>query len=126
MSQRKIKHVATQHHNPETHRRNLADAVNSLINTVIPNSGVLRITGNFTADKTARTIYCDTTLVIMTVTLPAGEDFMQYRIINTGATAKNVTITPNGSELLLGSSSSQTLTPGNILVIEYELTEGWW
>jgi hypothetical protein len=104
----------------------LAEAINYLIAATVPNSGVGTVTGDTTLDKSIRTVYCDTTSVAITITLPPGEDFMQYRIINTGATGKNVTITPSGSELLLGANSTQTLSPGDVIIIEFELTSGWW
>lgn len=87
---------------------------------------VLRITTDTTLDTSYRVIFCDTDENPIVVTLPAGVDGIQYRIINSGSSGKNVTITPDGTELLLGANSSFTLTSGDVLIITYESTEGWW
>jgi len=87
---------------------------------------VLRITSDTTLTDAYRVIFCDTDGGPITVTLPAGADGREYRIINTGSSGNNVTLTPDGSELLLGANSSFTLTDGDVLIITYESTEGWW
>ena len=89
-------------------------------------AGATRITGNTTLDTTHHNVFADTDGGVFTVTLPAGVTGTTYRIINSGSTSNNLTITPNGAELLLGANSSFTLLDGEILVIVYETTEGWW
>lgn len=58
--------------------------------------------------------------------LPAGVSGTTYRIVNTGTSGNNLTITPNGSENLLGANSSFTLSDGEALVIVYDSTDGWY
>ena len=127
MTYKRIKNVPTTHHNADIHLRLLADAVNQLIDALIPNSlGVIRVTGNTTLDSTNHDVYCDTDSAAITITLPPGADWKEYRIINTGTANNNVTVTPNGSEKLLGLNSSMYLLDGDVLIIRYEVTEGWW
>jgi len=85
-----------------------------------------RITGNITLDTTYHTVYCDSDGGAFTVTLPAGDDGRYYRIINTGTSGNDVTIAPNGTELLTGANSSRTLSDGSVIILTYEPTEGWY
>ncbi len=126
MTRRHIDHVPVTWRDPAEHRRKLAQAINQLITATTPNTGVERITTATTLDKTHGTVYVDTDSAAITITLPAGEDWLKYRIINTGSAGNNVTITPDGSENLLGVNSSITLLDSDVLIIEYETTEGWW
>jgi len=71
-------------------------------------------------------IFCDTDGGAITVNLPAGIDGTNLRIINCGSSGNDVTVTPDGSELLKGANSSQTISDGSTLIITYEATEGWW
>ena len=121
-----IKPVPARHHDPDTHLRLLADAINQLIKTLIPNTGSERVTGATTLDNTHGTVYVDTDSAAVTITLPAGASWVRYRIINVGSSGNNVTITPDGSELLLGVNSNFILLDGDVLIIEFEPTEGWW
>jgi hypothetical protein len=43
-----------------------------------------------------------------------------------GNSDNNLTLTPGGAETLLGANSSFTLLDGDVLLITYETTEGWW
>ena len=85
-----------------------------------------RITGNTTLGTTHHEVFCDTDGGVFTVTLPAGVVGRNYRIINTGNSGNDVTLTPDGSELLIGSNSSKTISDGTVIVITFESTEGWW
>ena len=127
MTYKQIKNVPTTHHSIDIHLRLLSDAVNHLINALIPNNlGVKRITSATTLDATMHDVYCDTDSAAITVTLPPGADWKEYRIINTGTSGNNATITPDGSELLLGVNSTMDLFDGDVLIVRYEATEGWW
>lgn len=88
--------------------------------------GVTRLTGATTLNTNHHHVLCDTDGGAFTVTLPTGVAGTYYRIVNTGASANNLTITPDGSELLLGVNSSFILGDGEALIIVYESTEGWW
>lgn len=60
------------------------------------------------------------------VTLPAGEQGLQFRIVNTGTSGYTLTVTPNGSENLIGSNTSFDLSDGESLIIFYDTTDGWY
>ncbi len=85
-----------------------------------------RLTSNTTLNTTHHNIFCDTDSGSFVLTLPAGVNGTYYRIINTGSSGKVLTITPNGSENILGLNSSISLLDGNVLIIVFETTEHWW
>ena len=127
MTYKIINQVPTFNTDSVSHRRQLAAAINELIQTLIPNNiSVKRITANTTLDSTHHDVYCDTDGGAITVTLPIGIDWKEYRIINTGSAGNNVTITPNGSQKISGVNASITLSDGAVSAIRYEVTEGWW
>jgi hypothetical protein len=80
----------------------------------------------YTILATDHNIFIDTDLAAITANLPAGVDGTYYRIINVGSSGNAVTIAPNGSEKIDGANSSITITDGNIRILVYETTEGWW
>ena len=84
-----------------------------------------RYTTTQTLDATDHQVACDTDGGAWTVSLPAGVAGTEYRIANTGTSANNLTIAPNGAELLLGVNSNFVLGDGEALQIVYESTEGW-
>lgn len=71
-------------------------------------------------------IFCDTNAGTITVNLPAGKNGLGYRIINCGSSLNDVTVVPDGSELLDGVNASKTLSDGSVIDLCYETTEGWW
>jgi len=97
------------------------------INTVTtkPIYTTLRVTSGTTLDTTHYDVKGDTDGGAFTLTLPAGIAGKAYRIANTGSSGNTLTITPNGSELLIGDNSSYLLLDGDVLDIIYEATEGW-
>lgn len=84
-----------------------------------------RLTGNTTLDATYHQVFCDTDGGAFTITLPAGVAGTEHRIINTGSSSNNLTIAPDGAELLIGVNANWTLMDGEALAIVYEATEGW-
>lgn len=58
--------------------------------------------------------------------LPAGAEGTTYKIINSGTSGNNVTVNPNGAELLIGANSAYTLVDGTTLLITYNATDGWY
>lgn len=88
------------------------------------NTGV--ITGDTTLGEDDYVVYCDTDGGAITITLPSGISGRTYRIINTGSSTNDVTITPDGTDLLIGLNASDILFDSEVLVITYEETEGWW
>ena len=73
-----------------------------------------------------KTIFVNTNGGAITINLPAGVDGKEYRIINTGSSGNDVTVVPNGAELLVGSNTSRTLSDGSVIILVYEPVEGWW
>ena len=70
-------------------------------------------------------IFVDTDSTAITVNLPAGSDGEAHQIINTGTSGNNVTIVPNGLELLNGINATEFLANAENLILTYETTEGW-
>ena len=55
--------------------------------------------------------------------MPAGINRTDYKIYNTGS--NDVTVVPNGSELIDGVNASKSFAVG-VVELSYESTEGWW
>jgi hypothetical protein len=79
--------------------------------------------GPYTVLATDHHINCQTTGGAFAALLPAGVAGTEYNFYNTGTA--NLTITPNGAELLKGSNTSVTLYPTEVLRLVYFATEGW-
>jgi hypothetical protein len=87
---------------------------------------ITRVTsGPYSTLTTDETIFVDTDSAAITVNLIAGVQGQKYRIVNVGSSANDVTVSPDGSELLLGANSDFTLGDGEALIIAYDSTEGW-
>lgn len=89
--------------------------------------GTTRVTTSpYNVLPTDNNIFCDTDSLAIILNLPIGTDGKNYRIINTGDSDNDVTVVPNGSELLTGENASRTLSDGSVIILTYETTEGWW
>lgn len=84
-----------------------------------------RIIENQTLDKTAFTWFCNTDSGSYSIDLPAINGTYMFRIINTGSSGNNLTINPDGSETIRGSSSL-VLTDGQDAFLSDDSTDGWW
>ena len=71
-------------------------------------------------------IFSNTDSGAYTDTLPVGVEEQTLKIINSGTSGNNLTVSPNGSELLLGANSGFTLLDGETLVLTYNSTDGWY
>lgn len=71
-------------------------------------------------------VFVDTDGEAITINLPAGVDGTRYRVINTGSSGNDITLAPNGAELLTGTNASRTLSDSSVIILTYETTEGWW
>jgi hypothetical protein len=80
----------------------------------------------YTALRTDDDIFVDTDGGAITINLPVGIDGKRYRIINTGSSSNDITIAPNGTELLTGDNANRTLSDRSVIILTYEPTEGWW
>jgi hypothetical protein len=87
---------------------------------------VRRITADTTLDATYHTVFADTDGGDITITLPAIVQNREYRIVNTGSSVNQAFVAPDGTDLLVGASSSFTLNDGESLIIGGDETEGWY
>ena len=71
-------------------------------------------------------IFVDTDSMAITLNLPIGTNGKHYRIINTGSSDNDVTVAPDGADLLTGSNASRTLSDSSVIILTYETTKGWW
>jgi hypothetical protein len=78
---------------------------------------------NTTIDETYDEVFCDTDSAGFTVTLPATPVGQRYRIINCGS--NTLTIDPNGNNIV-GSAINVTLNAGDVLIIKWNSTKGWY
>ena len=85
-----------------------------------------RFTSSDTLDENNVICFCDTDTRAFAITLPAGVAGTYYRIINCGTSLNDLTITPDGEELLLSENENWILADGEALIIVYEGTEGWY
>ena len=81
-----------------------------------------RVTTTYTVLVTDDNVFCDTDGGDFAITLPA-LDAHTFRIINTGS--GTLTITPDGTDLLIGVNESTTMGTG-VAIFTGETTEGWW
>jgi len=89
-------------------------------------SAVARITGNTTLGGSHHHVFCDTDGGAFNVTLPAGTAGRTYRLVNVGSSGNDVTIIPDGAELLRGINANAVLIDSSEVTLVYETTEGWW
>jgi hypothetical protein len=98
-----------------------------VINDLTTGGGRIRNTTRYTTTQTIPVtddrVFCNTDSGAWVATLPAGVDGQEFRILNCGI--NNLTLTPDGAELLFGENSNFTLLPGDVEIITYEPTEGW-
>ena len=84
-----------------------------------------RQTTTYTILVTDQVVFCDTDGGAFTATLPAGIEGQTFKIANTGTSSLDLTIAPNGAELLIGVNSNFILRDGESLLLTYNTTEGW-
>lgn len=80
----------------------------------------------YTALVSDHEIFVDTDTTAVTINLPVGVAGTNYRIINTGSSGNDVTVAPNGAELLTGANASRTLSDSSVIIITYNSVKGWW
>jgi|6_EtaG_2_1085325.scaffolds.fasta_scaffold00140_30 hypothetical protein len=85
-----------------------------------------RVTNTYVVLGSDYAVFCDTDGGAFTVTLPVGVDGQTYKIINCGTSTNNLTLAPNGAELLIGVNANLTLADGESLILTYETSEGWY
>ena len=85
-----------------------------------------RITTTYTILTTDDRVFANTDAGAFTITLPVGVEGQEFRIINTGSSGNDVTITPNGAELLTGANASKTISDGTVVILTYNSVDGWY
>lgn len=88
-----------------------------------------RVTTTYTILTTDDNVFAITDGGAFTVTLPVislGVEGIHIKVINTGTSGFNLTVTPGGSNLLIGVNSSFTLLDGESLNLVYDSGEGWY
>ena len=85
-----------------------------------------RVTTTYTVLITDQVVFANTDSAAYVVTLPAGVEGQSFKIINSGSSTNNLTVTPNGSEHLIGANTSFVLADGEALDLTYNGTDGWY
>ena len=89
-------------------------------------SRLTNISSPYTVLNSDKYLFCDTDGGAITVLLPSGVSGDSLTVVNTGSSGNNVTITPNGAELLSGANSNDVVVDGGKIGYWFDLTEGWW
>jgi len=86
-----------------------------------------RYTTTQTVAVTDHVLFCDTDGGAWTLSLPAGVEGTNYKIINCGSSGFDLTVDPDGSEQLFkaGAGVASILADGEVINIHYNATEGW-
>lgn len=71
-------------------------------------------------------IFADTDDGPIILNLPAGTNGEQHKITNTGSSNNDVTLNPDGLELLNGFNASEVIRDSETFDMGYDDTEGWW
>ena len=106
--------------------REIIPVLEAIVLEIAQSQASIRVTGDVTLSDSYHHVFCDTDAAAITVTLPEGEQGREYRIINCGSTGNAVTVTPGTGQTLLGVTTSQLLGDGDVLIIVFDATEGWW
>ena len=85
-----------------------------------------RITASQTLTTEFRNWFVNTDGGPVALALPAGADRMYFRVENTGKSKNDITVTPDGAELLTGKNEPRTLSDRSVVILAYETTEGWY
>jgi len=85
-----------------------------------------RVTTTYTILVTDDTVFCNTDGGAFAVTLPAGAEGQTLRIINSGTSGNDLTVTPNSTEHLTGVNASKTASDGTVVLLTYNATDGWY
>ena len=84
-----------------------------------------RVTTTYTATVHDHMLFADTDGGAWTLTLPAGVEGQYFRIANVGTSGNDLTIDGDGGETVMGAAT-QTMSDGEIVILTYNATEGWW
>lgn len=81
----------------------------------------------YTVLATDNQLFVDTDDGAVTLNMPAGVIGTRYRILNTGSSDIDVTIIPDGTELINGVNANETVFDGEKMILVYGgVGQGWW
>jgi len=87
---------------------------------------IIRKTAAYTITSLDEEVYGNTDGGSYVFSLPAGSQDELLRMVNTGSSGNILTISPNGSQHLLGTNSDFILNDGEALYIRYDADDGWY
>jgi hypothetical protein len=86
-----------------------------------------RVTTTYQILVTDDQVFCNTDGSAWIATLPVGVDGQSFRLINTGDQGNQLTIAVQSGEDLLGvTNDTFILNDGEVLILTFETTEGWY
>ncbi len=94
-------------------------------NNILKTTNII-VTSPYTPLVTDEELFIDTNAIPISVTLPAGIDGTNYRMINIGSSGNDVTLIPNGTEKLFGEVVSEKITDSEVLLMTFQTNEGWY
>jgi len=117
--------VIDDHHN-HVHHSDGSDVY--IIGKLKNADAAARVTSDQTLGTGYGIVFADTNLGAITLTLPAGENNMHYKIINCGSSGNDLTVDPDGNEQLYGAGIgvASTVGDGEVINIHYNAVVGWW
>jgi len=83
-------------------------------------------TATYTVLPADDVVFMNTDAQAATATLSAGVEGQSHKIINSGSSGNDLTVTPAGAEHLIGANSSFALSDGETLDLTYNATDGWY
>jgi hypothetical protein len=109
---------------------NILNNLIDLANEIDLKNNILKTTTNVTSSPytildTDEEIFFDTDAAPITALLPAGIDGTNYRMINVGRSKNDVTLTPNGTDLLFGVNATERIADNEVIEATFETDEGW-
>lgn len=110
---------------------NLLDNFTTLAVTVDTKNNIIKTTtlvnsSPYSILATDEEIFFDTDAIPIIALLPAGIDGANYRMINVGTSQNDVTLTPDGTDLLFGVNTTERIADQEVIDATYETTEGWY
>jgi len=98
------------------------------LNNLYRTRSTTRITSTdspYTMLATVKNLKCDTDGGAITVLLEAGTNGTKHKISNDGTSGNDVTVTPNGTELLYQVNGSEALYDAENFDLDFQTVEGW-
>ena len=101
----------------------LADEVDTK-NNIIKNTTIVT-SSPYVPSSEDEELFINTDAIPIIITLPAGIDGTNYRMINIGSSGNDVTLIPNGIEKLFGENTTERIADSEVLIMTFETNEGW-